>query len=204
MEQQEIYEIRQRNIPVRMGYAIMQAAAWPGRMLGWLNVVIIIAVLSAVVGSLLRMNILFEWGFYIPVFGTELSLTGVSELQWHLFGLNVMLGGAYTLLSDRHIRVDFIYGRLTPRWQSVVDIVGDLLFLIPFCVLMVWLSQSFIHIAYISGEKSDYGGLMDRYLIKTIIPIGFAVLAVSGLGRVILNLGRVWETLPQNTRGDEA
>lgn len=204
MEPQETHGVRERNWLVRLGFRVTHYGAWPGRAFGWLNLVIIIAVLGSVVGSLMRVNELVNWGFYVPLFGEHLTLTGVTELQWHLFGLMVMLGASYALYSDRHIRVDFIYSRLPHRWQIAVDLVGDLLFLIPFCVLMAWLSQSFIRIAFISGEKSDYGGLMDRYLIKTIIPIGFVLLGVSGVGRVLSNLGLLWESRTRATGGDDA
>ena len=203
MEQLSIYEVKQHNLLVRLGYALAYASAWPGRKTAaWLNLVIVLAVLGATLGSLLRMNVLLSWGFYIPVFGTEVTLTGVAELQWHLFGLMVMLGAAYAVFADRHIRVDFIYGHVSPSWQRVIDLVGDLLLLLPFCVLMFWLSQNFIRIAFISGEKSDYGGLMDRYVIKTIIPIGFFLLGMSGLGRVMSNLGLLWESWSPANKGD--
>lgn len=195
MEQPNLNAGIQHNRFVRWGSLLMKVSAWPGRTTAmWLNIVIVLAVLGATLGSLLRMNVLFSWGFYVPVFGTELAITGVAELQWHLFGLMIMLGGAYAVLEDRHIRVDFIYGHVSPRWQYLIDLVGDLLFLIPFCLLMIWLSQNFIQMAFISGEKSDYGGLMDRYVIKTILPIGFFLLAMSGVGRVVINLGRLWDS----------
>jgi len=195
--------LKQYNVLVRAGYALASASAWPGRVAAWLILIIIVTVLGAVLGGLYRMNVIIEWGGSIPLFGEHLTLTGVTELQWHLFGVMVMLGGAYAVFTDRHIRVDFLYSRLPTHWQRIIDLVGDLVFLIPFCIFVAWLSQNFIHIAYISGEKSDYGGLVDRYLIKTIIPIGFTTLGIAAVGRVLGNLGMLWESIGK-AKGDKA
>ena len=205
MEQLSIHEVRQHDIIYRLGFALMSLSAWPGRKAATvLNVAIVLAVLIATLGSLARLNVLLNWGFNIPLFGTELEITGVAELQWHLFGIMVLLGGAYAVFEDRHIRVDFIYGHVPPKWQYVIDLVGDLLFLIPFCVLMIWLSQNFIRIAFISGEKSDYGGLIDRYLIKTVLPIGFFLLGTSAVGRVLINVSRIWQAWSPSGKGDQS
>jgi len=53
-------------------------------------------------------------------------------------------------------------------------------FFLPFCAIIGWLSLDYVSYSYNTGERSDYGGLDDRYLVKTILPIGFAVLALSG------------------------
>lgn len=176
---------------VRLGDALTAVGAWPGRLASWLTLAIVAAVLGAVLGSYLQLSELAAWGVRLPLLGSHLSLTGLAELQWHLFAVLVMLGGAYALRSDQHIRVDLVYGHLSPRWRWTIDLLGDVLFLIPFCAAMVWLSLGFVRMAYISGEQSDYGGLVDRYLIKAILPVGFALLAVSGAGRAIGNLGRL-------------
>ena len=176
---------------VRLGDALTAVGAWPGRLASWLTLAIVAAVLGAVVGSYLQLSELAAWGVRLPLLGSHLSLTGLAELQWHLFAVLVMLGGAYALQGDQHIRVDLVYARLSPRWRWTVDILGDVLFLIPFCAAMVWLSLGFVRMAYISGEQSDYGGLVDRYLIKAILPVGFALLALSGAGRAIGNIGRL-------------
>lgn len=173
----------------RIGHALTTISAWPGRVSSWLVLPIILAVLIAVAGALLRMGDLFGWGFAVPLFGTHLSLIGLTELQWHLFAVMVMLGGAFALAEDRHVRVDFLYARFRGRGKAIVDIVGDLVLLLPFCAIVAWLSLGFVDLAYRSGEQSDYGGLTDRYLIKAILPIGLGLLFAAGLGRIVRNVG---------------
>ncbi|MCB0322688.1 MAG: TRAP transporter small permease subunit [Bdellovibrionales bacterium] len=106
----------------------------------------------------------------------------VQEAEWHLFGLVVLLGVAETLRRDEHVRVDIIYARLAPAKQGLIDLLGSLLFLIPFAVVGIWTSASFAARAYRFGERSvDPGGLPFRFLIKGAITLGFLLLLLEGL-----------------------
>ena len=171
------------------GRALGKLSAWPGRAAGWLIVPITLAVLAAVIGSLLRVGDIVIWETSLPLLGNKISITGLAEMQWHLFGVMVMLGGAYALTEDRHVRVDFIYERLPTRWRCAIDALGHLIFLLPFTAIVAWLSIGFVQMAYLSGEQSDYGGLTHRYLIKAILPIGLAILFLAGLARILENVG---------------
>lgn len=173
---------------LRVGHALSRLSAWPGRVCSWLVLAIIVVVLAAVIGSQLRLSTVLDWGPELPLLGSRLTITGLAELQWHLFALMVMFGGAYAFVEDRHVRVDLIFAKLSPRGRAVVDLVGDVILLLPFCAIVAWLSLDFVSLAYRSGEQSDYGGLLDRYLIKSIIPIGLSVLFVAGVGRIVTNL----------------
>lgn len=173
---------------LRLGRTIEAIGAWPGLVASWLILPIIAAVLLAVIGSQLRVNEIVQWGTSVPLFGTGVTLTGLAELQWHLFGIMILLGGSYALRTNRHVRVDMVYEQLKPRTRSLIDLLGDLVFLVPFALIIAWLSLDFVAMAYQSGEQSDYGGLIDRYLIKALMPIGFALLALTAVGRILSNL----------------
>jgi len=121
--------------------------------------------------------------------GKQLSIIGLSELQWHMFALMVMLGASYALEQNSHVRVDMTYAKLGPKGKAVVDLIGDLILLLPFCAIVGWLSIRFVEMSFASGEKSDYGGLIDRYMIKAVMPIGLGLLFLTGLGRVLRNIG---------------
>ncbi len=175
----------------RTGRVLSGLGAVLGRLAGWLIVPIVVAVLAAVVGTYLRFGELVAWETDVPLFGTHLSITGLVELQWHLFAVMVLLGGAYALRANGHVRVDIVYDRLAPRTRALVDAIGHLVFLIPFALLVAWLSLDFVELAYRSGEESDYGGLTDRYLVKAMMPIGFVILALTALGQVLTCLAVV-------------
>ena len=113
---------------------------------------------------------------------------GAQELEWHLFGIIILLGAALTLQRDEHVRVDVFYAspRLSDRHRAIIDIAGNLLFLLPFAVLIIWSSLPFVHDAFVRSEVSpDPGGLSHRWLIKAAIPLGFGMLAAQALANTI-------------------
>lgn len=179
-----------RNALQRLGQVLMTVSAWPGLISSWLILPIMLCVLAAVIGGMMRLSQLATWEQPIWLFGNQISMIGLAEMQWHLFAVMVMLGGSYALQQDRHVRVDMMYSKVSPKWRATIDTIGDLAFLLPFCAIIAWLSLRFVDMAIRSGEQSDNaGGLIDRYLIKTIVPIGLSLLFLTGLGRVIRNIG---------------
>jgi TRAP-type mannitol/chloroaromatic compound transport system permease small subunit len=107
------------------------------------------------------------------------------ELQWYLFAAIFLLAAGYTLRHNGHVRIDVFYGRLTPRAQAWIDLAGGLFFLLPLCVLMVWLAWPGFAQSFASGEVSpDAGGLV-RWPVRLLIPAGFALLAAQGLAEII-------------------
>ncbi|ANT64210.1 2,3-diketo-L-gulonate TRAP transporter small permease protein YiaM [Prosthecochloris sp. CIB 2401] len=120
------------------------------------------------------------------------SSVAVQELEWHLFALIFLLGAAVTLQEDKHVRVDVLYSRFSPRRQALVNLVGGLVFLLPFCIVLVISSWPFVYNSFIIMESSpDPGGLPFRYFLKGAIPVGFAMLLLqgsAGMGRSLLVL----------------
>lgn len=109
------------------------------------------------------------------------------EIQWYLFGAVFLLAAGYTLKHNAHVRIDFIYGRLSKRGQAWLDVLGTLLFLLPFTVLIIWFSWGMFMLAWQSAEMSpDAGGLL-RWPAKLLIPVGFVLLALQGLAELIKN-----------------
>ncbi|MCG7601377.1 TRAP transporter small permease subunit [Halomonas sp. McH1-25] len=183
------------------GAAVCAALARPlvwlglfvGRVTSWLVLLVMLAVLTTVTLNALGINEIARWQEDVLLFGNALTINSVTELQWHLFGVLTLLGGTYALHHDTHVRVDLVYQKLSPRGRAIVDILGHLLMLIPFCLLIAWLSQHFVAMSYVSGERSNYGGLTDRYLIKAMLPIGLVFLAIGALGQVLNNLAGLFD-----------
>lgn len=117
--------------------------------------------------------------------GVQLSSNAYTELQWYLFSLVFLLGAPYTLRSDRHVRVDVLYGGHGPRARAWIDLVGGVLFLIPFCVAAIWFSTHFVAESWRVREYSNDPGGLARYPLKTVIPIAFGLIALQGLSEVI-------------------
>ena len=158
---------------------------WLGKVNAWLLLPMALTVLAAVIFSQFNLSRLLEWETDLPLLGRQLTVISVVELQWHLFGIFVLIGGSWVLQHDRHIRVDLLYLRFSPLWRNVVNLIGDLAFLLPFCAVIFWFSLAMVQRSYLAGEGSDYDALVDRYLIKSILPVAFGFLFINGLLRII-------------------
>jgi len=124
--------------------------------------------------------------------GQNLSSNALLEIQWYLFDLVFLLGAAYTLKHNNHVRVDVIQSRLTPKQKAWVDLVGSLLFLIPFCTMILFYSTGSVVNSWKLLENSpDPGGLV-RYPIKTMILVSFGLLILQGISQAIKNLDFVF------------
>ena len=120
----------------------------------------------------------------------------LQELEWHIFSLIILLGSAYTIKHDGHVRLDLVYQSkfMNDYRRAWVNFLGSLLFLIPFCILVIVSSWQFIHLAFIHGEGSpDPGGLPYRWIIKFAIPVSFILLLLQGFSYMIKNLFYIME-----------
>jgi len=117
--------------------------------------------------------------------GVALSSNAWIELQWYLFSLVFLLGAAYALERDAHVRVDVLYGRLSPRGRAWIDVVGTVVFLLPFCAFGIWMSLPTVRSSWAVLEMSPDPGGLPRYPIKTAIPVAFALLFFQGVSELI-------------------
>lgn len=117
--------------------------------------------------------------------GLGLSSNTYIELQWYLFGIVFLLGAAYTLRDNAHVRVDVLYGRLSRRGRAWINIAGTLAFLLPFCVVMIVVSWPAVRNSWAILEGSPDPGGLPRYPIKTVIPVAFALLALQGISMLV-------------------
>jgi TRAP-type mannitol/chloroaromatic compound transport system permease small subunit len=115
----------------------------------------------------------------------SISSNSYLELQWYMFAVLVMFGASYTLKRNEHVRVEIFYLMLSERGQLWLDLIGILVFLIPVCLLLVYLSWPFFLQSYETGEWSGNAGGLLRWPIKFVLPGGFAMLALQGLSEAI-------------------
>lgn len=112
--------------------------------------------------------------------GENLTSNAWVEAQWYLFSGMFLLGAAYTLHRDAHVRVDVIYQRLSERTRLRITLAGTLMFLIPFCLMMVWAAWPAVRNSWAIREMSPDPGGLPRYPIKTLIPVAFLLMAAQG------------------------
>jgi TRAP-type mannitol/chloroaromatic compound transport system permease small subunit len=140
-----------------------------GKITAW---AIVVAVLVSAINAIIR-----------KVFGT--SSNAWLELQWYLFGAVFMLCASWTLKANEHIRIDIFSSRLSKRGRDWIDIFGHLLFLLPFVVVMVYLSFPFFFRSFESGEVSTNAGGLLIWPAKGLILLGFILLGLQWLSELI-------------------
>lgn len=123
--------------------------------------------------------------------GVSLSSNALNEAQWYLFSLIFLLGAAYGLKVDAHVRVDVLYGRVSEKARGWIDLLGTVLFLLPFAGLMLWVSYPTVRNSWAIREVSPDPGGLPRYPIKAVILVAFALLLLQGLAQVVRAVDRI-------------
>lgn len=113
------------------------------------------------------------------------SSNGLLEIQWYLFAAVFILCSPYTLQKNEHVRIDVLAGKLSPKGQAVIDIIGTLFFLLPMVIAVLWLSLPLVADSFRINEMSANAGGLIRWPVKAILPIGFTLLALQGISELI-------------------
>lgn len=114
------------------------------------------------------------------------NIIALEELQWHLYAIGFMIGLSYCFLHDGHVRVDVFAEHFEPRTRAIIEVLGTLLFFLPFCFFILFYAWPFVERAYSIGEVSAApGGLPARWLIKSFIIYAFVLLVMAALARMI-------------------
>ncbi len=125
------------------------------------------------------------------VFGT--GSVQIQESIIYMHAMLFMLASAGTLLADEHVRVDIFYCAMSQRHQAMVNLFGCLVFLIPFCVLIIYASQNYIALSWRVKEGSpENGGIQAIYLLKTIIPIMAGLLILQGVSQSFKSMHQIF------------
>jgi TRAP-type mannitol/chloroaromatic compound transport system permease small subunit len=117
--------------------------------------------------------------------GLSLNLVPASEAQWYLFSAVFLLGAAYALRHGVHVRVDVLYERLRPSTRAWIDLVGTVLFLVPFAVMMLWVSFPAVRGSWQIRETSPDPGGLPRYPIKALILVSFLLLLLQAFSQIV-------------------
>ncbi len=118
------------------------------------------------------------------------------ELQWYLFSAVFLLGAGYTLLHNEHVRIDVVFGHLTPRTRAWIDLFGGIFFLLPMAIVIMTLSWPMFVESFVRHEISaDAGGLL-RWPAKALIPAGFLLLSLQGISEIIKRIAFLLGLIP--------
>src|SRR5262245_26206923 len=140
-----------------------------GRITGWCSLAIVLV---------MAYNVLLRYFF-------RTGSVAMQELEWHLMAPICMLGLSYAILKDGHVQVDILYGRFPERLQRIIQLVSAVLVVLVIAILLK-LSIPYVLQSYNIGEKSpDPGGLTHRWILKAMLPIGFALLLVQSIAAML-------------------
>ena len=163
----------------RLNTAIGKSAYW----------LILVAVLVSAINAIVRKAF-------------DVSSNAWLELQWQLFGAVFMLCAAYTLLKNEHIRIDIVNSRLPKRVRDWIDLLGHLLFLMPFVLLMIYDGWPFFVTSWNQNEQSLNAGGLPQWPAKFLIPLGFFLLFLQGVSEIIKRLAVMQGRIP-DPHGEE-
>ena len=157
-----------------------------GRLASWTALALV---------SVMAFNVLLRYFFHT-------GSVGMQELEWHLMAPLALLCMSYSTLVDGHIQVDILYGRFPPRVQRFIHFVSCLL-IVALTAIIFKLSIPYVMQSYTIGEGSpDPGGLSHRWILKAMIPAGFALLFVQSVAALLRAFVSMMTGTPLGQRDD--
>lgn len=135
-------------------------------------------------------------GNAIVRYSLDMGSNAWLEMQWYLFAVIVLFGASKTLRLNGHVRVDLLYGLLTPRGQVWLDLVCLALFLLPATVLLAGMSWTVFAESWRIGEVSSNAGGLVRWPVKLVLPLGFGLLALQGLAEMARRVAMLTGAIP--------
>jgi TRAP-type mannitol/chloroaromatic compound transport system permease small subunit len=179
------------SIALRITHVIDEISRLVGLIAVWL--VLFSALLSAFnaifrysVGTMISLERSIGGGVFGGLVRLYTNYSNVlSESVWYMFGGMVMLGGAWTLKMNGHVRVDLVYGAISERARTWIDLLGGLFFLLPLCILLVYFTWPWFVQAWVQNITSNAAGGLPRWPVRLMLPVGFAVLMLQGIAEII-------------------
>jgi len=141
-----------------------------GRTVAWLTLVIV----------------LLQFGLVVARYALGLGSIWLTETVVYANATLFMLAAAWTLRASGHVRVDVFYAEASPRSRAIVDLAGALLLLLPFALVLIWLGVPYAARSWAILERSqEASGLPLVFLLKTLIPLFAALMALQGIAQAI-------------------
>lgn len=136
---------------------------------------IVLQVMASRFGITTILNLPGDW----MLFGSAITLNSLTDFQWHMLSFIALIPSGIVLLRGEHVRVDFAYGNFGTRGKAVVDLIGHVMFALPFILVVVPDAVDIAATAFERGEKSANGGLVDRFLVRAVLPVGLMLLLTA-------------------------
>jgi TRAP-type mannitol/chloroaromatic compound transport system permease small subunit len=138
------------------------------------------------VAWLLLVVVLLQFGLVLARYAFGLGSIWLTETVIYAHATLFMLAAAWTLRAGGHVRVDVFYAEASPRTKAIIDLAGSVLLLFPFALVLVWLSVPYAARSWAILERSqESSGLPLVFVLKTLIPLFAALMALQGLAQAV-------------------
>ncbi|WP_254277548.1 TRAP transporter small permease subunit [Halomonas sp. 3H] len=117
--------------------------------------------------------------------GENLTWGTALDLQWVLFSMMFLLVGGYTILTDSNVRVDIVHARLGKKTRSAIEVFGAVCFMLPFSLLVIYMSWPMVANAIAVWERSTLPGGISPWAIKPLVPIAFVLVLLQSVSHAI-------------------
>ena len=156
------------------------------------NITRYVAYITAVILAFLVVLVVFDaTSRYLFSEGS----TALQELEWHLFDVVILLSIAYTLRNNAHVRVDIFYEKFSQKTKLLINILSFVFFVLPLSFLIIYIGIGFVEMSYLQHEaSSDPGGLKYRWIVKSLMPLAFVLLALQAIKELVDDIKR-WRAL---------
>ncbi len=170
----------------RVAWLFEQINEWSGRAVSWLSLFMVLVTFTVVV-----LRYVFDLGWI-----------WLQESVTFMHGALFLIGAAYTLKHEGHVRVDIFFQRFSPQRQALVDLLGSLLLLMPVCLFIFSVSWDYVAQSWALREGSrEAGGLDGVYLFKSLILMMAALLLIQGVATVVRCLARLAGQVEEQANG---
>src|SRR6476659_5513440 len=165
---------------LRLARAIDRLNALIGRAVAWLGLAAVVICAAAASAR----------------YGLNVGSNAWLEIQWYLNSAVWLLVAGYTLKRHEHVNIDVLAGKLPPRVQAWIHILGGIFMLLPATIIIAWYSwPSLVNSYDIQEYSSDPGGLI-RWPVRLLIPVAFALLTLQGVSEIIKRIGFLRGVVP--------
>lgn len=128
--------------------------------------------------------------------GENLTWGTSMDLQWVLFSVMFLFVGGYAILTDSNVRVDIVHSRLSRKTRSAIEVFGALCFMVPFSVLVIYMSWPMVVNAIAVWERSTLPGGIPPWAIKPLIPLAFVLVLLQSISHAIKHMAFIIDSGP--------
>lgn len=148
-----------------------------GNVVSWLSIFMVVVI---------SLDVVFRYVF-------KFSFIWITELEIYFFGMLFLLASGYTFKHEQHVRVDVFYAKLSKKGQAWINLIGGVLFLLPWCIIVLMSSWEYAYRSFLFKETSPQpGGLPALYILKFCLVFGFFFLLVQGISSILKSVRTIF------------